>query len=118
MKSIIITESQAKNLLDNVIIEQTTNTICDSSFLYDVLNRSGNLPFKKEMAKFKVTNIIGSGVKFNGKPIEENTGGYILLPKTSITMCMSDHIFMSGMGLPNCGIQWDKNGLSFITQYA
>ena len=118
MKSIILTEGQVKNLLDNVITEQTMNTICDTSLLYDILNRASNLPFKKEIAKFKVTNINGTGVKFNGKPIEDGTGGYTLLPKTTITMCMSDHIFMSGMGLPNCGIQWDKNGLSFITQYA
>ena len=116
MKKIILTEDQIKNLVHNVITEQ--NTICNTSTLYDALNRSGNLSFKKENSKFKVTNINGTGVKFNGKPAGNGTSGYLLLPKTTITMCMSDHIFMSGMGLLNCGLEWNKEGVTFIPQYA
>lgn len=118
MKKIILTERQTKVLMNNVINEQQINTACDTSLLSDILNRAVNLTFRKEMAKFKVTEISGPGVKFNGKPVKEGTGGYILVPGTTITMCTSDFILMSGMGISECGISLGNGGLQFIPRVA
>ena len=116
MKKLMITESQAKRLVENVIKEQ--NQTCLTDTLYNILNKSQGINFPIDNAKFKVTGIRGNGVKFNGKPFQEGYSGGILTPKTQISLCINDIVTLSGMGLPECGLTIGGEGIIFVPQFA
>jgi hypothetical protein len=116
MKKLMITESQAKRLIENVVKEQNQTCLTDS--LYNILNKSQNINFQTETAKFKITGIRGNGVKFNGKPFQNGYSGGIITPKTQVTLCINDVVMLSGMGLPECGLTIGNDGIIFVPQFA
>ena len=65
--------------------------------------------------KFKVTGIDGE-VHFNGK--RYNSEGAIITPDTTIKMGPNSNVRMSGMGMPECSLRYDPNGIVFSPQYA
>jgi hypothetical protein len=67
-----------------------------------------------ENGKFKVTYVNGD-VKFNGKP---GKIGAILTPMTTIEMCPSSSVLLSGMGMPECALKYTPNGIEFLPQHA
>lgn len=112
----MITESQAKRLIENVINEQNQTCLTDS--LYNILTKTEGINFSIDTAKFKITNVTGNGVKFNGKPVQQGYSGGILTPKTQISLCINDIVMLSGMGLPECGLTMGGEGIIFVPQFA
>jgi hypothetical protein len=64
--------------------------------------------------RFKVKDTYGS-VNLNRKPAYE---GAIITPDTTITICGSGYITMSGMGYPEAMLYYEDGNLMFKKQYA
>lgn len=132
MKKIIrLTESQLSRVIKR-IVEEVEGSESQSSFKCQTnlfkqssIELTGTLTGVKKVAlkvligsqgtKFKVMDVDGSP-KLNGKLAKE---GMIITPDTTITICPSDHIRISGMGYPEAEILWGSEGVSeFNPQYA
>jgi methylthioribose-1-phosphate isomerase len=68
----------------------------------------------KSGTKFKVKDTYGS-VNLNRKPAYE---GAIITPDTTITICNSGYITMSGMGYPDAMLYYDDDKIMFKKQHA
>jgi hypothetical protein len=64
--------------------------------------------------RFKVKDTYGS-VNLNRKPAYE---GAIITPDTTITICNSGYITMSGMGYPDAMLYYDDDKIMFKKQHA
>ena len=82
----------------------------------NITDNEAKLKISTSGNKFKVTNIIGgNGVKFNDK---QGKIGAIITPMTTIELCPNSSVLMSGMGLPECKLDYTPNGIEFSPQYA
>jgi hypothetical protein len=64
--------------------------------------------------KFQVTGFFGSP-ELNGKEIKI---GMIITPRTTISLCQSQTILISGMGYPEAEIYYDNGNIMFNPQHA
>jgi hypothetical protein len=118
MKKFIFTESQIKKIISNEINEQDqSQTLCVESLLKNAIVDGKNSEIGKILSngKFKVTDIVGN-VNLNGKPYNRESvqKGIILTPNTKVNICAGSSIIMSGMGLKECGLVHDPNGVKFL----
>ena len=127
MKKVIrLTESDLTRIVKRVInemevTEQPVNCT-EKDFKNSVID-SNVSPFKAATlkvllnsngTKFKVMDFDGSPV-LNGKEIKT---GMIITPQTTISLCQSDRIYISGMGYPEAKIEYDGGDILFTPQYA
>jgi hypothetical protein len=122
MKKYIFTESQIKKILTHQINEQvpTQGKCIEGLFKNSFVEGSNtNITEKIKTGKFKVTHINGS-VKLNDKDYNNSSvqKGIIITPETKINICIGSSMVMSGMGLRECAIVHNPNGLQFIPQVA
>lgn len=129
MKKIIrLTESQLSRVIKR-IVEEVEGSESQSSFKCqtkdfkdigiqeDGIFSGPKIMVLKSMIKdsktrFQVTGIIGTPL-LNKKPVED---GMIITPNTTITVCSSDHILISGMGYPEAEIIWGDNGIPLFNK--
>ena len=132
MKKIVrLSENDLMRLVKKVLLEDgygyVTSDLKDCKIdidnSFNSRNNSRNEEYVKKIlkgqsgkpTKFKVTDIDGD-VYFNGKRYDSE--GAILTPDTTIKMGPNSHVRMSGMGMPECSLSYDPNGIVFSPQYA
>lgn len=126
MKKIVrLSENDLMRLVKKVLLEEewgyVTSDLKDCKI--DNSFKSRNEEYVKKIlkgqsgkpTKFKVTGIEGD-VYFNGKRYDSE--GAILTPDTTIKMGPNSHVRMSGMGMPECSLRYDPDGIEFSPQYA
>jgi hypothetical protein len=118
MKKYIFTESQVKKIINSQVNEQVMNTLRQTNTLAD-MDYPGISPEFANLIRtkgtFKVINGDFGFATLNDKPAHV---GAIITPQTKITLGMSSSIVMSGMHLPEAGINFGQNKLEFVKQVA
>lgn len=127
MPKVIFNESQIKKIIENIILEND-NLGCDEKLLKDltIYISKGSIGKTEQQIKeiinknnFEVRSISGN-VLLNGKQYNNThvPNRIILTPRTTIKICGTSKIFISGGGLPEALIFLDVDTLKFNPQHA
>jgi len=128
MKKYIFTESQYNKLVKTILKEDEEVSVgmqcypagyaAQKSLMKNCEISDNDSPNEMKQllktGKFKVIKVDGSAT-LNGK---RAAVGMIITPETTIEVCMSTYIYISGMGYPEAFISWGQNNVMFGSQHA
>lgn len=122
MKKYILTETQVKKIINQVINEQipTKGKCVTSLFKNSIIDGDNSDAANKiKTTRFVVTNINGS-VKLNGKIYDQRSlkNTVTITPDTTINICIGSSMVLSGGGFREAGISAGPDGLMFTPQVA